>query len=151
MEPLSEATTLPNLRSPECLARGLPQGGKPATKSVLRRTARRARGRKGERISESKLHGTVNCNSAALLMRRSLRARGQWDLHMGSSTVTANPAGLTSRVRLERAWNCRNWDMLFAAPLRLAVTEVPTYSTVQGEYTGVWRTTKDSGPSQGPG
>jgi len=66
---------------------------------------------------------------------------------MGSSTVTVNPAGLTSRIRLERVWNYRNWDMLFAAPLRLAVTEVPTYSTVQGEYTGVWRTTKDSGPS----
>jgi hypothetical protein len=69
---------------------------------------------------------------------------------MGSSTVTVNPAGLTSRVRLERAWNRRNWDMLLVALLRLAVAEVPTYSTVQGEYTGVWRTTKDSGPSQGP-
>jgi hypothetical protein len=41
MEPLSETLTFPNLRSPECLARGLPQGGKPTTKSVLRRTVGR--------------------------------------------------------------------------------------------------------------
>ena len=51
MEPLSEAATLPNLRSPECLARGLPQGGKPARRSVLRRTVCRSRRRKGKRIS----------------------------------------------------------------------------------------------------
>ena len=115
MEPLSEAATLPNLWSPECLARGLPPGGKPTTKSVLRRTVRRARSRKGKRISESKLHGTVNCNLAALLMRGSLRARGWWDLLIGSSTVTDNPAGLRSRIRLTRVWNHRNWDMSFAA------------------------------------
>jgi hypothetical protein len=48
-----------------------------------------------------------------------------------------NPAGLRSRTRLGRLWNHRNWDMLLVAPLRFAVTEVPTYSTVQGEYTGV--------------
>src|SRR5450755_5163155 len=115
MEPLSEAATLPNLWSPECLARGLPQGGKPTTKSVLRRTVRRSRGRKGERISESELHGTVNCNPAALLTRGSLRARGQWDLPYGSSTVTENPAGLRSRIRLGRRWNHRNWDISFVA------------------------------------
>ena len=67
---------LPNLLSSECLARGLPQDGKPTTKSVLRRTARRSRGRKDKRISESKLHGAVNCNLVALLIRGSLRARG---------------------------------------------------------------------------
>src|SRR5258708_29078026 len=61
MEPLSEGAMPPNLWSPECLARGLPQGGKPTTKSVLRRTVRRARGRKDKRISESELHGAVNC------------------------------------------------------------------------------------------
>ena len=75
MELLSEAATFPNLRSPECLARGLPQGGKPAAKSVLRRTARRARGRKDERISESKLHGIVTFNLAALLTRGSESSR----------------------------------------------------------------------------
>jgi hypothetical protein len=115
MELLSEAATPPNLRSLECPARGLPQGGKPATKSVLRRTVRRSRGRKSERISESELHGAVKCNPVALLTRGSLRARGWWDLPMGSSTVIENPAGLTSRIRLVRVWNRRNWDMSFVA------------------------------------
>ena len=137
MEPLSEATTLPNLRSPECLARGLPQGGKPATKSVLRRTVRRARGRKYKRISESELHGIVNCNSAALLTRGSLRARGRWDLLKGSSTVTENPAGLMSRIRLGRLWNRQNWDMSSVARCRVTDAEVPTCPTVQGGQTGV--------------
>ena len=133
MEPLSEAAPLPNLWSPECPARGLPQGGKPTTKSVLRRTVRRARGRKNKRISESELHGTVNCNPVALLTRGSLRARGWWDLLMGSSTVTDNPAGLTSRIRLGRMWNHRNWDMSFVArPGVIPASEVPTSPTVQG-------------------
>src|SRR5437763_11019419 len=99
MEPLSETATFPNFLSPECLARGLPQGGKPANKSVLRRTVRRSRGRKCERISESELRGTVNYNLVALLTRGSLRARGWWDLLIGSSTVIDNPAGLQSRIR----------------------------------------------------
>ena len=105
----------PNLRSPECLASGLPQGGKPVNKSVLRRIARRSRGQKSERISESELHGIVNCNPVALLRRGSLRARGKWGLLTGLSTVIANPAGLLSRVRLGRMWNHRNWDMLLVA------------------------------------
>ena len=115
MESLSEAAKLPNLWSPECLARGLPQGGKPTSKSVRRRTVRRLRGRKAKRISESELHGAVNCNPVALLTRGSLRARGWWDLLLGSPTVIDNPAGLTSRIRLGRVWNHRNWDMLFVA------------------------------------
>ena len=123
MELLSLAGLLRvSLLLPKCLTRGLPQGGKPATRSVLRRTVRRPRGQKAKRISESKLRGAVNCNPVALLTRGSLRARGSWDLLLGSSTVTANPAGLLSRIRLERVWNYRNWDMLFFAPLRLAVT-----------------------------
>jgi hypothetical protein len=144
------ATSL-NLWSPECPARGLPQGGKPTTKSVRRRTVRRSRGRKDKRISESKLCGAVNCNSAALLTRRSLRARGWWDLPIGSSTVTKTPAGLRNRIRLTRVWNHRNWDMSFVARRGHSVAEVPTGPTVQGGQTGVWRTIKDSGPSQGLG
>jgi len=41
--------------------------------------------------------------------------------------------------------------MLFVAPPRFAVTEVPTVPTMQGGTTGVWRAAKESGPSEGPG
>ena len=151
MEPLSETETFPNLRSPECLARGLPQGGKPANKSVRRRTVRCSRGRKSERISESELRGIVNCNPVALLTRGSPRARGWWDLLIGSCTVIDNPAGLQSRIRLTRMWNHRNWDMSSVARRRAIGTEVPTRPTLKGGRTGVWQATKDRGPSQGPG
>ena len=128
----------PNLWSPECLARGLLQGGKPMTKSVQRRTVRRFRGRKDKRISESKLHGAVNYNPVALLTRGSLLARGWWDLLMGSSTVINKPAGLMSRIRLGRAWNHRNWDMSFVARSWVSpMIEVPVRPTVQGGRNGV--------------
>ena len=150
MEPLLEAATLPNLRSPECLARGLPQGGKPTKRSVRRRTVRRARGRKNERISESKLHGTVNYNLVALLTRGSASSRvvgpslrvvhgdrkSRRSYEQGPSWTSVEPSELGHVVRRSAA---------------VTATEAPTHSTVQGECTGVGRTIKDSGPSQGSG
>jgi hypothetical protein len=68
---------------------------------------------------------------------RGAQARGWWDLLIGSSTVNDNPAGLQSRIRLGRAWCHWNWDMLFVAPPRATVVEVPTGLTVQGGPTGV--------------
>jgi hypothetical protein len=66
----------PNLLSSECPTRGLPQGGKPTTYSELPTNSGSApRGRKAERVSESKLHGTVNCNLVALLIRESESSR----------------------------------------------------------------------------
>ena len=69
---------------------------------------------------------------------------------MGLSTVNNKPAGLGSRVRLDRMWCQRNWDMLSVAPSRCSM-EVPTVPTIQGGTTGVCRTAKEGGPSQGPG
>jgi hypothetical protein len=104
-----------NLSSKECPACDLPIGGKPTTKSVLRRIVRRSRGQKDKRVSESNLHGIVNSDPVALLTRGTLRARGWWDLPIGSSTVNKAPAGLPSRTRLGRMWNHRNWDISFVA------------------------------------
>jgi hypothetical protein len=66
----------PNLSSPECPTRGLPQGGKPTffSKPTIN-SGSLPRGRKTKRVSESKLHGTVNCKLAALLMRVSESSR----------------------------------------------------------------------------
>ena len=65
-----------NLRSPECLTRGLPQGGKPTkTPDASTNSATMSRSRKAKRVSESKLHGTVNCNLVALLTRGSESSR----------------------------------------------------------------------------
>jgi hypothetical protein len=66
----------PNLSSPECPTRGLPQGGKPTFFSEPTiNSGSLSRGRKTKRVSESKLHGTVNCKLAALLMRVSVSSR----------------------------------------------------------------------------
>ena len=118
MELLSETTTIPKLRSPECLARGLPQGGKPANESVLRRTVRRSRGRKSERISESELRGIVKCNLVALLIRGSLWARGWWDLLTGSSTVIDNPAGHRRKEFRAQPRTFAKQQVIGTAPLR---------------------------------
>lgn len=143
----------PNLFSPECPTRGLPQGGKPTICVVNCPSNNDSafRCRKAKRISESKLHGIVSYNLRSIVEARGAKARGWWDLLIGSSTVTNNPAGLRSRIRLRRMWCYRNWDMLLVALPRLAATEVPTRPTIQGGRTGVWRATKDSGPSQGSG
>jgi len=137
MEPLSEAATLPNLWSPECLARGLPQGGKPTTKSVLRRTVRRSQGRKSERISESKLCGAVNCTPVALLIRGSLRARGWWDLLIGSSTVTKIPPVFRAGSVLAAYGTIGTGTCRPSLGSGYSAAEVPTGPTVQGGQTGV--------------
>ena len=109
----------PNLSSPECPTRGLPQGGKPTKRPSLASNSDSAnRRRKAKRISESELHGTVKCNLVALLTRGSESSRVVGP-SIGSSTVNNNPAGLWSRIRLGRVWCHRNWDMLFVAPSRL--------------------------------
>jgi hypothetical protein len=66
----------PNLSSSECPTSGLPQGGKPAqTLGKPSNSGPAPWRRKAKRISESKLHGTVKCNPAALLMRASASSR----------------------------------------------------------------------------
>src|SRR5204863_5606455 len=66
----------PNLRSPECPKRGLPQGRKPTDSSDASTNSEpMPRCRKTKRVSESKLHGTVNCNLVALLIRGSVSSR----------------------------------------------------------------------------
>jgi hypothetical protein len=50
---------------------------------------------------------------------------------MGSSTVNDRPAGLWSRIRLDRMWCDRNWDMLYVAPSRCrrdGGADLPDYS-----------------------
>jgi len=64
-----DAQPRPDLLSPECPTRGLPPGGKPALNQKHREQCASAWRRKGERVSESKLHGTVNNNLVALLVR----------------------------------------------------------------------------------
>ena len=66
----------PNLLSPECPTRGLPQGGKPTKPSAASiNSESMLRGRKAKRVSESELHGAVNYNPVALLIRGSESSR----------------------------------------------------------------------------
>src|SRR6185312_3474702 len=66
----------PNLLSPECPTRGLPQGGKPTSFSRPSiNSGSLPRGRKTKRVSESKLHGIVKYKLVALLIRVSVSSR----------------------------------------------------------------------------
>ena len=66
----------PNLSSPECPTRGLLQGRKPTLVWDLSSNSDSiAQRRKAKRISESKLHGIVNNNLVALLIRGSASSR----------------------------------------------------------------------------
>jgi hypothetical protein len=141
----------PNLSSPECPTRGLPQGGKPTDQSKASTSGETMpRRRKAKRISESKPHGTVTFNPVALLTRggESPRVVGpsMWVVHgdcQSRRSFKRNPS--LSRVEpLELGHVVR----------RSAVDnhrEVPIRPTVPGGRTGRWRAIKDSGPSQGPG
>src|SRR5262245_47668985 len=72
----------PNLLSPECPTRGLPQGGKPTFFSEpSANSGSLLRGRKAKRVSESELHGAVNCRLVALLIRGSASSRAVGPSH----------------------------------------------------------------------
>jgi hypothetical protein len=72
----------PNLLSPECPTRGLPQGRKPTINSVAStNSGPMSRRRKTKRVSESKLHGIVNSILVALLIRESESSRAVGPSH----------------------------------------------------------------------
>ena len=72
----------PNLLSPECPTRGLPQGRKPTINSVAStNSGPMSRRRKTKRVSESKLHGIVNSILVALLIRESEISRAVGPSH----------------------------------------------------------------------